>query len=29
MKLGINAGTSVIERIATPTMAKLFVKASG
>ena len=29
MKVGIKAGTSVIERIATPIMAKLFVKASG
>ena len=29
MRLGISAGTSVIETTATPTMAKLFVKASG
>ena len=29
MKVGIRAGTSVIERIATPIMAKLLVKAKG
>ena len=29
MKLGIRAGTSVIEKIATPIMAKLLVKARG
>ncbi len=29
MKLGIRAGTRVIERIATPIIAKLLVKARG
>ena len=28
-KIGINAGTRVIERIATPISAKVFVKARG